>query len=411
MLIVLLPEIQHEEGQTPQSLHWWRLERDGQLLEQGQSELSDLHGRFASERVRALAPSTAVSLYRLTMPVRRAAAIRAALPFALEDQLSQDLEVVHCVGGPRRDDDRIVAAVVEHSSMLAWQGMFADLGWRLEAILPLAVLHTQDAPVEGLRILPSVWPDAEGQALVVAADQEPVFVDEALLGLWLRRRLADMPEAERQVQVSDYDLKALGLSDSEYVSVGQPGSSVAEALRVALQPVAPLNLLTGPYAVSMAAPPWRKARSAMIAAAVLLGVLLTQFSIEWWLLAREQDRLQAGISSVFQSALPNSRMTPFPAEQFRQVMQGNAGANGADSSGQLLYEVLAAVKASKGASIKQFRATLGELEIELQMPSFAELESLRSELASKPGLSENLQGADSGAEGVTARLRITRGES
>jgi general secretion pathway protein L len=151
-------------------------------------------------------------------------------------------------------------------------------------------------------------------------------------------------------------------------------------------------------------------RPVMVAAGVLLAVLLAQFSLEWLTLSRERDRLVAGIEAVFESSLPNSRMVQ-PVTQFRQVLEGNAPGSSANSSGELLHDALAVLAQADSASIIQFRATPGELEIELQLASFAELEALRAGLASQPELQETLQGADSGSEGVTARLKVSRRES
>src|SRR5690554_7336785 len=84
MLIVLLPEPLLAAGLESPPLYWWRLGREGGLLESGQDDLPALRRRYPAERLRLLAPATATSLYRVSIPVRRASAARAALPFALE---------------------------------------------------------------------------------------------------------------------------------------------------------------------------------------------------------------------------------------------------------------------------------------------------------------------------------------
>lgn len=412
MLIVLLPENPQLPSPSATALAWWRLDREGQLVDEGQDTLGALRLRFAGERLRALAPAMAVGLYRLAMPVKRVASIRAALPFALEDQLSQDLELLHCVPGPRRRDGQIAAAVVEQEHLHDWQQLFREASWRVEAILPLAALHAQDAPQAGIRITPSPWPCLSPQALVTAADQEPALIEEGMLRLWLQRRLAALPEPQRRLELIGYQPVALGLGSADEVTVlpAQAAADLPELLRRALGANPPLNLLSGPFAVSMATPPWRKARPAMIAAGVVVLLALAQVVLEWTALTRERDRLVESINSVFERSLPNSRRVDAP-EQFRQVMHGSAAEARGQSSAALLYEALAVIKASDGARIRQFRSTPEELEVELHMNSFAELEALRTQLSSNPGLTEVLQGADSGAEGVTARLKVSRRES
>ena len=409
MLIVLLPDDLQDDSLETASLHWWRLERDGSPPEHGQDNLQALKLRFAGQRLRALAPATAVSLYRLTMPMRGSASIRAALPFALEDQLSQDLELLHCVPGPRRSDGRLAAAVVETASMERWQALFARCQWRLEALIPLPALHAGETPDQGLMIRRSPWPCDIPQALVTARDEEPVLIETGMLGLWLKRRLGTLPEDDRIIQASGFSRDELGLEADSAVDFTQVPTTVdlQGALGYCLQPSPPLNLLAGVFATSLAAPPWRKMRPPLIAAGVLVAVLLAQFSFEWLILARERDQLVASIETTFNNSLPNSRMVQ-PVTQFRQVLEGSAPGSSGQGGGALLYEALGVIAQTDSASIKQFRSTPAEVEIELQLASFAELETLRAGLAAKPQLQEILQGADSGTDGVTARLKISR---
>ncbi|HDZ56304.1 MAG TPA: hypothetical protein ENI17_10450 [Pseudomonas xinjiangensis] len=408
MLIVLLPESMRTDIEEQISVSWWRMERGGTAQEKGSDTLADLHDRFAAEKIRALVPASAVTLHRVSIPVRRASAVRAALPFALEDHVSQELDELHFVAGPRRTDDRFAAAVVEHASMQHWQAMFLQAGWRLEALLPLTSLHADEVPAHAIRIQRSPWPGGVGQVIVTADDQEPVVVETELLGFWINRRLAERPESARNIEVAGLEVSAL--EPAEGVAVSQiaedPSSTIHAALRRAMQPNPPFNLLVGPYTTGMRTPPWRKMRSVMIAAGVLLAVLMTQLTLEWITLANERDRLDAAIDDVFTSSMPNARLVD-PVVQFEQVLAGSA-ASGTEGIGQLLYEVLAVSRNGGTAQIMQFRASPSEMEIELQLASFAELETVRANLSSKTGLRETLQGADSGENGVTARLKVAR---
>ena len=411
MLIVLLPEHLKPENAGPVQMHWWHTDRDGSLVDAGLDTLEALRQRHPAERMRALVPPSAVTLYRVKIPVRKASAVRAALPFALEDFLSQELDELHFAAGPRRPDDRIAAAVVEHSNMELWQERFEGAGWRLEALMPLSELHADLPPPGVLRVQRSPWPTDMSLVIVTAADQEPVMMEEVLLGFWLQRRLADLDPDERVVELYGVEAATLNL-DAETQIIPGPDFApelLEPALRRATDTRPVFNLLTGPYATSMAAPPWRKMRNTMIAAGVLLGVLAFQVGLESWTLANERDRLEAEINSLFDSTLPNSRRVD-PVTQFREALQsGGKSANG--GMGGLLYEVLAASSKDGKAQIREFRATPAEMEIELHVASFAELESIRASLAAKPQLRETLQGADSGNEGVTARLKVERSES
>lgn len=412
MLIVLLPESTNASSLSAAPWHWWRLDKDGSILDSGAHGLTELRSRFPGERIRGLVPSSAVTLYRLPMPVKRQSAIRAALPFALEDSLGQELEELHFVAGPRRADGKVAAAVVEHESMRTWLGWFNDAGWRVEALIPVAALYAEQLPERGLRAQASPWPSNEEQIIVTAADREPAIVERSLAGFWLQRALAERDAEDRQVELLGLSLDRLSLQDSDAITESaQRPVPLATLLGRCGRPLPPLNLLVQPYSGGAGAPPWRKLRGVAIAAGVLLAVLAAQLVSEWLVLSNERDRLRADIDALFDQTLPNSRRVN-PAEQFRQALSGSTGQGaGGSSMGPLLYEALAVTSSGERGRVTQFRATPAEVEIELQLRSFADLEAIRENLAEKPGLRENLQGADSGADGVTARLKIERGES
>lgn len=409
MLIVLLPEMPAIEGLEPSPLYWWRTSREGALLEQGQDDLSALRVRFPAERLRLLAPASTVNLYRVAMPVRRTAAVQAALPYALEDQLGQELEELHLVAGPRRADGRVVAAVTELSRMEDWVQLAQSAGWRLDALIPQAILHQTQTPDAGLFIQPSPWPAQDDLALVTSVDQEPVLIEQGMLGFWLQQRLAQLDEAQRVVALTGYQAEDLGLSEADIVVGPASGDALEAALNVC-HSSRPLNLLTGAYASGMAAPPWRKLRPVLVAAGVMLAVLVAQQVLQTVALNNERDRLQAEINQLFDDTLPRHRRVE-PLTQFRQVLQGSGNQTGQNGMGRLLHDVLASVAAEDQAKMRQVRATPDDVELELHLPSFAELEKLRGKLAADSSLSESLQGADSDSDGVTARLRVQRKES
>lgn len=413
MLIVLLPEnLQPEQPETT-VMTWWRLDRDGRPVEQGENSLDELKSRFSGEKMRALVPPSAVTLYRVSIPVRRAAAVRAALPFALEDKMSQELEELHFVPGPRRADDSFAAAVVEQENMQLWQAMFLEAGWRLEALIPLASLHAEDVPADVMRVYPSPWPSAAPLVVVTSADQEPAIVESGLLAFWLSRRLAERSVEDRQLEVVGLDPARLGIDQSVVVETlqGESDKGLGALLTRAAMLRPQMNLLSGPYSNGMATPPWRRMRPALIAAGVLLAILTAQFAAEHIILSNERDRLYAEIDRVFDTSMPNARRVD-PVTQFRQALEGGgASANGRQGMGPLLHDVLAIARQGEDNRIRQFRASPAEVEIELQLESFADLEALRARLVEKEGLRESLQGADSGTEGVTARLKVERSGS
>lgn len=409
MLIVLLPDAAVSAEQlTVTALSWWRTDATGLEVESGQHSLTELRTRFPAERLRALAPATAVSLHRVAIPVRSASAARAALPFALEDQLGQELEDLHLVAGPRRADGQYSAAVVSREQMERWLAGCTASGWQLEALLPQASLHTALAPEQGLRVQPSPWPGG-GQALVTSADAEPVLVEIGMLSFWLQQRLARLGEGQQTVELQGYSATELGLRESVERALAPAVVAKLEAALKQAQQRRTLNLLTGAYTKGMAVPPWRKLRPLIMVATLLMVTWIGLQVVESMALKRERQRVLIAIDQLFAETLPNSRRVD-PVTQFRQVLDSRDTPGGMAATGELLFDVLAIVRSNPRNEIKHFRATPDELEIEVQVPSFAELENVRSKLNEVASLSETLQGADSASEGVVARLKVQRGD-
>lgn len=398
MLIVLL-------SNPDQPLHWWRLERDGQIRDQGCDTLAVLQERYPGERVRALL-ADGVNLVRANLPAQRAAALRAALPYALEDQLSQDLDELHIVMGPRRSDGRISAAVVERQLLDDWLVRFADAGLRLEAISPVTAVPSAAVPASGLRMQASPLPQ-DTRWLVSDSAAEAVLLETGMLALWLRKRLLELPEADRSVELA-------GAQAAELASVLPTGVIVTRSETTLPLPsvlmTADFNLLSGPYAVSMAPPPWRAMRPALLALAAVLVLGIGVLAAERIALEQQRTLLQARIDRSFSDALPGEPMLD-PVMQFRQRLGNVAGGDDQSGAGQLLYALYHAVAQQQGVEVKQVRAGSDELEVDLQVATFADLEQLRAALAATEGMSESLLGADSDSGAVTARLRITRSGS
>lgn len=408
MLIVLLPDALSAEQLIVTALNWWRTDAAGLAVESGQHSLTELRARFPTERLRALAPATAVSLHRVAIPVRSANAARAALPFALEDQLGQELEDLHLVAGSRRADGQYSAAVVSRQQMDIWLAGCNTSGWQLDALLPQAGLIVDLAPEQGLRVQPSPWPSC-GQALVTSADAEPVLIETGMLSFWLQQRLAQLDAAQRTVELQGYTATELSLGEDVELALAQGAVADLGAALKQAQQRRTLNLLTGSYAKGMAAPPWRKLRPLTIVAAVLLVTWVGLQVVENMALNRERQRVLTAIDQLFAETLPDSRRVD-PVTQFRQVLESHDSSGGLSTTGELLYDVLAIVRSNASNEIKHFRATPDELEMELQVPSFAELEGIRSKLNEVASLTETLQGADSASEGVAARLKVQRGD-
>ncbi|MDH5622347.1 MAG: type II secretion system protein GspL, partial [Gammaproteobacteria bacterium] len=83
----------------------------------------------AGERaVIVLVPAEELLSTTAEIPVRSPAKIRAALPYALEENLAEDVERLHFAAGIRQENNRLPVVVVAHDKMSSWLGRLHDAG-------------------------------------------------------------------------------------------------------------------------------------------------------------------------------------------------------------------------------------------------------------------------------------------
>ena len=133
---------------TPEAqlFNWVLLDASGEAQARGTENLrTDIEltlGQNALEHVRliGLIPGDEALFCFANIPAKQERYIRQALPFAVEEQLAQDVESMHLALGSRGTSGFQVAAI-DHQRMGLWMALFRD--WehvRLDAIYPDAGL-------------------------------------------------------------------------------------------------------------------------------------------------------------------------------------------------------------------------------------------------------------------------------
>lgn len=399
---------------TPDAtLSWLRLRAGAAEPEQGQSRLADvaLLAR-PRERVLGIVPGERVTLHRVRIPARSRAAQLQALPFALEEHLSEDLEAVHIAAGPRLPGGERLAAVVSHRDMQAWQAAL-DLPWT--AWIPETLLMPPNPTGDAIRV------QVQGQRVVLQmpAAEAVVFPLDGL-GWWLEQLAIDPPieaivpavttetQSEQRPALhwqGPAELIPPAVAARWAVSVDDSLPRGLVDLAPALLRPPPLNLLTGPYAPAGFEPElWRRWRWPVAMAAGVAGVWLFALVLEVAQLQTEVRRMDLGIEQVFTQTLPDEPLID-PVRQFQQRLQAAGGSVG--QAGLVARRLGQAVPVLQraGGEVQQLRAEDGRLEIEIELPDIATLDRLRQALTT-PQAQVRILSAESGDSGVRARLLL-----
>nr|WP_296751187.1 type II secretion system protein GspL [Thioalkalivibrio sp.] len=395
------PEAAFPEG----SLSWARI-GNGSVLERGSAPLAEIPAAIQrGDRVLALVPGERVLLYHVAIPARSRSAQRQALPYALEERLSEDLEAMHIVPGPRLPDGRLQAAVAARRDMDAWLEWLREAGIDAQVLIPDTAL-LPEAPPDRLELY---W--AGDRCLVSVPGGEPLALADEVLPWWLQQWKTQQGEEMAIAWHGPPELAVTDIGDGTEVRAPGWDGDLLTLIAPALGRRPGLNLLTGSYTpAGSGAEAWSRWRVPAAIAAALVLLWTGSLWLEVRQLEREVARVDLAIADLFEATLPNTRMID-PVGQFRQVL--DAGTDTAAGAGPIADRLgrAAPVLAQAGVELRQLRGDGSRLELELDLDSISALDSLRSRLREGTDATVRILSAESDEQGVRARLQIEGGGS
>jgi general secretion pathway protein L len=356
----------------------------------------------AGRRVVAFVPGADVRLASVQLPARAPAKILQAAPFALEDQLAEDVDTLHFAIGPpgQADGGAHPVALVARARMEAWLAPLRARSVRPEALLPETLCLP--APEAGH------WTGlAESGRVTVRTGAWTGFtcaLDD--LGAYLQIADPDARSALRLFVARDVE--------SDFSRAGRPvellpgyGSGL-EVLARHWQAAGPINLLQGAYSEKQdwqqLAGPWRFA--AALAAAWLVAGGAYYLADTWRLgrdLAQQEQRNFARCQQVFPRDCVSEPMVANVVEQQARLL--GAGTGRAPLF-QLLGSLSAALQATPGLTLDSLEFREGALFLGLTGTDLQVLEGLRAWYETRPDARLTVEAANAGSSGVQIRVKL-----
>ena len=360
--------------------------------------------RAAGRHVVVLVPGTDVLLAQPELPPAKAGAkLQQLVPYALEEQLAEDIEDLHFAIGRREGESaRVPVAVVARKLMDEWTGLLKLSGLEAEALYADSELLPQN-PGQAVALLEEdtivVRPpagtvvtlpaDALGEALEIAlSGMEPGAPGGR--GLILYTGAAEWHRHSSKVEAARERFEGIQIQ----LLTGGPLALFAQQLPTA----SPTNLLQGPYTPATPhAVGWSAWRIAAILLAGLIGLHIAGKAAELTVLTHANHRLDASIDEVFHTALPGQ---PDTYEARRQMEQRLAAARASENSGSFLLALQALVQAHGAAPEAVLEALTfrdGALELKASAPSVESLDRLSHELGQHGWQARLVAGSPSGS--------------
>jgi general secretion pathway protein L len=364
--------------------------------------------RSSGRRICVLVPGTDVLVAEPELPTKAGTKLQQLVPYALEEQLADDIDDLHFAIGKRpADSTRTPVAVVTRALMDQWleslksNGLEPEVMYADSDLLPLnpgqsvALLEEDVVVVRPPSGAPITLPaDALQEALEMAQASNPE--GGAGRGLILYTGAPEWHEHSAQVEALRERFDGIKIQ----LLANGPLALFAQQLPTAT----PTNLLQGPYtpttsrAVGLHA--WRVAAMLLVC---LIGLHVAGKATELSLLKRNEHKLDVSLREQIQTVMPGANNA-----NARQVLEQRlAAARAANSSGLLpaLEAFVHAKSAAPGASVQALSFHNGTLELKITAPDASSLDRISQALRNN-GWQSDLTSGTNVAKGYEGHLEI-----
>ena len=400
---------------------WIAVDSNGTRL--GAPTTGDLSGAVPEaldRKVIMLVPATEVLTTTIDLPIKSAAKIQSALPFALEEFLADDVEDLHFAAGARRESGRFPVSVVNRDKLRSWLDRWHGAGLRPGAVI---------ADTYGLTRIPGTI------SMLVTADQ--VYVNDGadtelvLQGVGPQEALAAIGVLDDSTEPDKRDTEGprhvLAYCDSEAeqkyarewlavrhdfedLDVKLLPDGALPRLAVTVASGAGVNLLQGEfgsrteYAALLA--PWRTAAILLV---TFGATLVAGRALEYVELRNRAQALEEQFLAEYREIAPTAESVPDPAAVVASLRARTGASQAPAVFLQSLEHLGRAMQQNSGATIEAISYRAGVVDVRLTAPSVSVLDSITRIIGEGGAFQARIQSTDQEGDKVNSRLQIQAG--
>ncbi len=410
-----------------QAAHWIAVDSTGARRSPPVTgPLAEAINDVGDRKVIVLVPSAEVLTIGVDIPVKGGSRLHAALPYALEEQLAEDIEQLHFAAGTRRSSGKIPVAVVGRDRLTEWIGCLTEAGIQPSAVIPdnyglaripgtISLLVAEDQVMinDGADVELVMQGVSPGDALAAigalddTADGDDPESPESSLPAMPRHVLVYCePQDEERYQ---HDWLAVR-HEMESVDVNLLPDGVMPRLAVTVASGAGVNLLQGDFGAqteySGLFRPWRYAAILLLAFGFVgIGAKAT----DYYLLKRQEAELKQQFEAEYRQISPGTSTVEDPARLVASL-KSRAGTSGAPPLFlQSLEQLSRALQQNKEARIEAIRYRAGVVDIRLSAPNVSTLDKIQRVVGETGQFEAAIQSTDQDGDTVSSRIQIKAG--
>ncbi len=395
---------------------WLSIDQTGTAVaakQRGPLSLAAAVGRSA--KVVVLAPATQLLLADPELPPGSGVKLARVVPFALEEQLTEDVDQLYFALGRRGPSGRTPVAVVSRALLQDWIAQLNDAGIEPAAIYADISLVPDNPGQTVLWLEKARLAVRRPGKLAFAVELTPVSEALVVAGV-----IPDPLEAAAEPKVPESAI--LYVTREDWLQVQDEFEGLAAqfaSLKIQLLPEGPLpwlardlaatdavNLLQGEFARSTDyGAKWRQWRSAAL---LTVGLLVTHFAAEGLEIHRanrETKALDGEIAQMFAQTMPTEKIEDPRRQMQARLERIRRSGPGPEYFLRTLQALSTALASSPKTDIDSLSYREQSLDMKVTAPSLAALSQL-SQLMGKQGLAAEIQSSMPTNSGIEAHLQV-----
>jgi len=392
--------------QTNEQVSWAIFGPTGQIIESATDVPLDTVPRPARPPL-VLIPGTDVLLTSADIPTKQWQRMVQAVPYALEEQLADDIENLHFALGKREAlSGDISVAVIARVQMEAYLQQLNMVGLTPAILIPdiLAV----PKPTDGWGVL-----FLDNLALVRTGLYSGFAIESDCLSAALQIALVEHEDnSPQQIAIFSGTQIDTALTELDAIPIIENSheNGVLAWLAQGLIEHKPLNLLQGDYRpqdkIITLLRPWRLTAILLL---ILGGIYWTKQGIEYQQLSQQRQALQTQIETIYRKTFPKARKIVNPRVQMEQKLKALRAQKNHTTPGNNFFSILNQISThltrTPGFNLKRLDYRQRYFDIQLEVANLQALELLKKRL-SRLDLKVEIQSAISRNNLVECRLRI-----
>ena len=396
-----------------QAVSWIAVDDHGSRRGQpGSGTLAEAAQQVRDRAVIVLVPATTALTFSVDLPAK-GARLLAALPYALEDLVADDIENLHFAPGKRRESGALPVAVVNKQTLVGWLDRLQEAGIQATQVVPenhglartpntlsLLVADEQVFFNDGADmafVIPGLSP---GEVVAAAGVLDTGAETTA------RHLLVYCDAAVNDLHEKDWALLREELSS---VDVNLLPDGILPRLAVTVASGEGINLLQGSFGpkteVAVLFRPWKYAAIFLL----VLGVVGILGKIaDYYRLSVEYDALRQQFTAEYRELRPNDNRDVVDPVATVSSLRRSIGASGNAPQVFLpsLRQLADAIEQNSSAKVEAISYRAGVVDVRLNAPDISTLDNIVQAVGASGRFAATLQSADNVGDRVNSRIQI-----